>query len=280
MGELYRSMIFLTIGLLIMWAWFIPYVQPTLEGFQQQSDIVICLLCVCPTERVLAFASKYAETHPVYVVCDDPNCKVPDNMPFTFVKLTDEVCKTSGYTGANPAITKQPSAWDKAIYYFCTQKTDVGYVWFIEEDVFVPRESLFKELDKRFPTTDFIMKQNVKDTDDPSFEFWYDGEGKLERPFYRSLVCVTRVSRRLLNLVKELQQSKQKLVFIEMMFNTLAVHNDLSMQMPTELLNIIFRHTWTAETVNKDNFFHPVKDTELHDAYRARLAQKTESNMK
>jgi hypothetical protein len=44
-------------------------------------------------------------------------------------------------------------------------------------------------------------------------------------------------------------------------------------------LNIIFRHTWTAETVNKDNFFHPVKDTELHDAYRARLAQKTESNV-
>lgn len=276
MRELYTSMIFLTVALLVMWIWFIP--STTVEAFQSQSNIVICLLCVCPTDRVLAFAQKYAETHPVYVVCDDPECKVPDNMPFTFVKLTDEVCKSSGYNGANPAISKRPSAWDKAIYYFCTQKMDVGHVWFIEEDVFVPRESLFKELDDRFPDTDFIMKQNVKDSDDTSFEFWYDGDGKMERPFYRSLVCVTRISRRLLDLVKKLHDSKNTLVFIEIMFNTLAVQNNLSMQMPPEMQNVIFRHTWTAETVDNNQFFHPVKDVVEHDVYRERLTQKSESN--
>ena len=275
--SLHLSIFFVVIGLLALW--FVFYTTPsnTVEAFQSQSNIVICLLCVCPTERVLEFAKNYAVTHPVYVVCDDPNCTVPESSPFTFVKLSDDVCRASNYNNSNPAIPKRPSAWDKAIYYFCVQNTAPSYVWFIEEDVFVPRESLFKELDERYPTTDFIMKQHVKDTDDPSFEFWYDGDGKMERPFYRSLVCATRVSRRLLDRVVELHDSKKTLVFIEIMFNTLAVKHGLTMEMPNELQNIIFRHSWTEDTVNDNQFFHPVKDTALHDTYRERLKQRRES---
>ena len=274
--SLHLSIFFVVIGLLALW--FVFYTTaPVAEGFQSQSNIVICLLCVCPTERVLEFAKNYAVTHPVFVVCDDPNCTVPESSPFTFVKLSDDVCRASNYNNSNPAIPKRPSAWDKAIYYFCVQNTTPSYVWFIEEDVFVPRESLFKELDDRYPTTDFIMKQHVKDTDDPSFEFWYDGDGKMERPFYRSLVCATRVSRRLLDRVVELHDSKKTLVFIEIMFNTLAVKHGLTMEMPNELQNIIFRHSWTEDTVNDNQFFHPVKDTALHDTYRDRLKQRRES---
>jgi hypothetical protein len=266
------SIFLLILGLVVIAYFF----TPSQEGFQSQSKIVICLLCVCPTDRVLNFAKNYAATHPVYIVCDDPNCVTPQGLPFTFIKLTDDVCRTSNYNNSNPAIPKRPSAWDKAIYYFCEQNTSPDYVWFIEEDVFVPRESLFKELDDRYPTTDFIMKQHVKDTDDPSFEFWYDGDGKMERPFYRSLVCTTRVSRAMLNRVKELHDSKKTLVFIEIMFNTLAVKYGLTMETPSELQSIIFRHTWTEDTVNNDQFFHPVKDTALHDTYRERLAQNSE----
>jgi hypothetical protein len=80
----------------------------------------------------------------------------------------------------------------------------------------------------------------------------------------------------MLNRVKELHDSKKTLVFIEIMFNTLAVKYGLTMEMPHELQNIIFRHTWTEDTVNNNQFFHPVKDTALHDTYRERLAQKSE----
>ena len=273
------NIIYLIIALIILGYFFTPRQNALIpiEGFQSQFKIVICLLCVCPTERVIAFAKKYTETHPVYVVCDDPTCVTPTDTSITFIKLTDEVCRRTNYNNSNPAIPKRPSAWDKAIYYFCVQNTSPDHVWFIEEDVFVPRESLFKDLDERYPTTDYIMKQHVKDTDDPAFEFWYDGDGKMERPFYRSLVCVTRVSRAVLNRVKELHDSKKTLVFIEIMFNTLAVKYGLTMEMPNELQNIIFRHSWTEDTVNKDQFFHPVKDTTLHDTYRERLAQKAES---
>jgi len=252
--------------------------QPfSMEPFQEQQKIVICLLCVCPTTRVLEFAAKYATTHPVTVVCDDPNCSVPvESKDFTFVKITDEECIQTGYNNSNPAIMKRPSAWDKAIYYFCVKNPGPEHIWFIEEDVFVPRPALFKELDTRYPTTDYIMKQHVKDTEDPAFEFWTNGDGKMERPFYRSLVCTTRVSRRLLERVKDLHDKHNTLIFIEIVFNTLAQQNGYTMEMPHELQNIIFRHSWSAETVNKDQFFHPVKDTALHDTYRERLGTKTE----
>jgi hypothetical protein len=271
---------FLVLGLIVIGYFFTPPEAQLIpiEGFQSQHAIVICLLCVCPTDRVLNFAKNYAKTHPVYIVCDDPNCVTPTDTPFTFVKLTDDVCRTSNYNNSNPAIPKRPSAWDKALYYFCVKETGPQHIWFIEEDVFVPREDLFKELDERYPATDYIMKQHVKDSEDPSFEFWYDGDGKMDRPFYRSLVCTSRVSRNMLNRVKELHDSKKTLVFIEIMFNTLAVKHGLSMEMPHELQNIIFRHTWTEDTVNNDQFFHPVKDTALHDTYRERLAQKSEDD--
>ena len=249
---------------------------PHLEPFQEQEKIVICLLCVCPNTRVLEFAEKYAITHPVTVVCDDPNCTVPESAKFTFVKITDEECIQTGYNNSNPAILKRPSAWDKAIYYFCVKNRGPEHVWFIEEDVFVPRPELFKELDVRFPSTDYIMKQHVKDSEDPSFEFWKDGDGKMERPFYRSLVCTTRISRRLLDRVKDFHDRHNTLIFIEIIFNTLAQQNGYSMEMPHELQNIIFRHTWTEETVNPNQFFHPVKDTALHDTYRERLSQRSE----
>ena len=262
--------------LLIVLIYFFSDRVPIYEGFQEQSNIVIALLCVCPNEKVIEFAKNYAVTHPTYIICDDPNCTTPTLDNITFVKITDEECRRTNYTGANPAIAKRPSAWDKVILYFCEQNTAPEHVWFLEEDVFVPRADLFKQLDQRYPTTDLVTKQHVKDSDDPSFEFWYDGDGKMERPFYRSLVCSTRVSRRLFQKVKELQANKKTLCFIEIIFNTLAVQNNFSIENPPELQTIIFRHTWTEDTVNNDQLFHPIKDTALHDTYRERLASDTE----
>lgn len=250
--------------------------SPKVEGFQEQSKIVIALLCVCPNDRVIEFAKNYATTHPTYIICDDPNCETPTLPNITFVKITDEECKSTGYIGANPAISKRPSAWDKVILYFCEQNTAPEHVWFIEEDVFVPRADIFKQLDQRYPTADLVTKQHVKDSEDPSFEFWYDGDGKMERPFYRSLVCATRVSRRLFQKVKELHDSKNTLCFIEIIFSTLAVQNNFTIEKPEELQTIIFRHTWTEGTVNENQLFHPIKDTALHDVYRERLNSQTE----
>jgi hypothetical protein len=76
--------------------------------------------------------------------------------------------------------------------------------------------------------------------------------------------------------VKELHDAHNTLVFIEIMFSTLSVKNNFTIEQVPELQSIIFRHTWTEDTVNADALFHPVKDTTLHDTYRERLASQTE----
>ena len=236
----------------------------------------VCLICVKPDDIWIEFLSKFTH-YKVFIVIDSPEIFKSPHESVTYIQIPDEECGAHGFSDMNFLMKKPITGWEKALYYFSLKNKEHGYVWFLEEDVFVPRADIFKKLDKRYPTTDLVTKQHVKDSEDPSFEFWYDGDGKMERPFYRSLVCSTRVSRRLFDKVKELHDSKNTLCFIEIIFNTLAVQNGFTIEMPSELQTIIFRHTWTEGTVNSDGLFHPVKDTALHDTYRERLASQTES---
>jgi hypothetical protein len=63
------------------------------------------------------------------------------------------------------------------------------------------------------------------------------------------------------------------------MFNTIAANKTLSVATPQEFSKIVWTYKqqtdWPAEEVlYKDtNIFHPIKDTELHSDYRARLPQ-------
>lgn len=244
-----------------------------IEAFQTTGQYVVCFLCVCPTETILRFAEKVAVSYQVYIVCDDINCQTPRNTNITFIRITDDECRRTGWTGSNIAIDKVPSAWDKALYYFCVKEVGPAYVWFIEEDVFVPNVDLLTNLDKKYPDADLIAKQNVKEEDDPNFDWWFDGKGVLEEPLYRSLVCATRVSRKLLYRLVQFVNTHRRLAFIEIIFNTIVFHENMTLVMPEELQTIIWRHNWAPEAVDKHHMFHPVKDTELHDSFRDRLEQ-------
>jgi hypothetical protein len=247
--------------------------QQITEAFQNTGQYVVCFLCVCPTETVLGFAEKVANSYQVFIVCDDINCQTPQNTKITFIRISDDECKRTGWTGSNIAIDKVPSAWDKALYYFSVKEVGPAYVWFIEEDVFVPNVELLMNLDKKYPDTDLIAKQNVKEEDDPSFDWWFDGKGVLEEPLYRSLVCATRVSRKVLYSLVHFVNTHKRLAFIEIIFNTIVFHENMTLAMPEELQTIIWRHNWVPEAVDKHHMFHPVKDTEQHDSFRDRLEQ-------
>lgn len=243
------------------------------EPFQSNPSTVICLMCVCPTESVVRFAEQLSPIYKVYIVCDDPSCSTPDSSAITYLKITDNECIAAGYNRSNPAIPKIPSAWDKALYYFCVKDTTPQHVWFIEEDVFVPRPTLLSDIDAKYPTTDLIAKQNVEKTEDPAFMWWHEADGVFNPPIYRSLVCASRLSRKLLIKIDEFVQKNNRLVFIEILFNTIVHHEKMTLAMPEQLSTIIWRHDWTHETVDEEHMFHPVKNVALHDSYRERLSQ-------
>jgi hypothetical protein len=249
------------------------------EPFLNTEGIVVCLLCVCPNEIVINFARKMTANYKVYVVCDDIYCLTSDEPNITFLKISDEEVSKMNYTRSNVAIGKIPSAWDKALYYFCLKDTSPSHVWFIEEDVFIPRASILNEIDKKYPKADLIAKQNVSQTEDPEFGWWFDAEIHMDPPLYRSMVCASRLSRALLNEIVDFVNKKGRLVFIEILFNTIVTQKKMELVTPEELTTIIWRFDWNDGNVDENHMFHPVKNTRDQKKYREVLSTKPGSNV-
>ena len=245
----------------------------TVEPFVDNPQYVVCLMCVCPNEVVINFAKDMSKIYKTYIVCDNVNCNTPTDTDITFIKISDQECNNTGWTKSNVAIDKIPSAWDKALYYFAVKETNPSYVWFIEEDVFIPRYQLISELDKKYPTADLVAKQNVSRDEDPEFGWWFDAENAFEKPLYRSLVCASRVSRALLNKVVDLVKQNGRLVFIEVMFNTIVYRDKMDLVMPEELYTIEWRREWITEHMDDKHMYHPIKDMNIQGDYRERLTQ-------
>ena len=254
------------------------------EGFQLQvkqstpSKIVVCLLCVCPNETVIKFAKKIAKEYEVFIIADDINCHVPESN-ITILKIPDNEASSTGFTKSSITLSKVTSAWDKALYYFCVRDTSPEHVWFIEEDVMIPRVSLLKELDARYPDTDLVAKQHVSQDEDPEFSWWFDADGMMEKPLYRTLVCASRLSRALLNKIKAFVDKHKRLVFVEIMFSTIIEHEEMQLDMPPELSTIIWRHDWTKDTVDENHLFHPIKKVEQQQEFRTVLSKQLGSRV-
>ena len=245
------------------------------EGFQATAPslkIVVCIMCVCPNEIVMKFATKISKLYETYVVCDDINCSAPENADITFIKISDQEVTDVAYNKSNVAISKVPSAWDKALYYFCKKDTSPDHVWFIEEDVFIPRASIIKEIDDKYPDADLIAKQHVSQAEDPGFGWWFDAEPYMKKPLYRSMVCAARLSRALLDKIAAFVKKHGRLVFIEVMFNTIVHHDKMKLAMPVELSTIIWRHDWNENNVDENHMFHPVKDLTKQKDFRKTLS--------
>ena len=267
------------------------------EGFQLAGPAApsglypLCFLCVAPPKEFLESLIKFTATQPVYVICDNNEYDPPESMDYKTVRITeknpemshpvnpgtlyivqisDEVCGKNGYINSASTIPKKPSAWDKALYYFC-EKSSAPHVWFVEEDVFIPRANIFDEMNTRYPNTDFVTKQHVSETEDPGFFWWFDAEGKMERPYYRSLVCAARVGRNLFREIATMAAEKKTVCFVETLFSTIVEHKKFTKEIAPELQSVIFRHNWTKDTVHMNGLFHPVKDVKDHIAFRKHL---------
>jgi hypothetical protein len=265
------------------------------DGFQDlpivSSTYPLCFLCVAPPKEYLKTLVPFTQTQVVYVICDNNEYIPPESSEFKTVKITeadastsypvtpgvlyivqiqDDICGKTGYINSASTIPKKPSAWDKALYYFCI-KNMAPHVWFVEEDVFIPRSNIFDEMNGRYPHTDLVGKQHVSETDDPGFFWWFDAEGKMERPYYRCLVCAVRISRNIFTEIAKIANEKKTVCFVETLFSTIVEHKKFTKELAPELQSVIFRHTWTKDTVHKNGLFHPVKEVKDHIDFKTHL---------
>jgi len=269
-----------------------------MEGFQEAAAVTpnistypLCFLCVAPPKEYLKTLVPFTQTQTVYVICDNNEYVPPDSLDYKTVKITerdaatshpvspgvlyivqipDDICGKAGYINSASTIPKKPSAWDKALYYFCV-KNMAPHVWFVEEDVFIPRPDIFDEMNGRYPNTDLVGKQHVSETEDPGFFWWFDAEGKMERPYYRCLVCAVRISRNIFAEIATMAAEKKTVCFVETLFSTIVEHKKFTKELAPELQSVIFRHNWTKDTVHKNGLFHPVKEVKDHLEFKAHL---------
>lgn len=232
----------------------------------------ICFMSVEPHPILVAFAERLAAYHRVYIVIDSNECVLPPTNYVTFIRLQDDFCRQHGYIHSNPAFQKTPTAWDKALLYFCMVETSQKHIWFIEEDVFIPTTTLLSTLSAKYPTADLLVSAHNNRLVNADWSWWPVADGLLDAPMFHAMVCAVRMSRALLQAIAAYAKKRGRLIFIEIMFNTLAHQRGLRIETPIEMKYILHRHDWNEAKLSKDILLHPVKDLALHDTYRATLA--------
>ena len=233
----------------------------------------ICFMCVEPHPVLVRFAERLAAHHKIYIVVDSNECQLPVSSMIRFVQLQDEFCRGKGFTHANPAFQKTPTAWDKALLYFSTIESNHKHIWFIEEDVFIPTETILKTISAKYPTTDLLVSEHNNRRVNHSWSWWSVTDGLLTEPMFHAMVCAVRMSRTLLQAIAAFAREKGRLVFIEILFNTLAHQKGLRIETPIEMQNILYRGDWGEAKMSNSTLVHPIKNLLLHETHREYLLQ-------
>ena len=232
-------------------------------------------------EILLKFAENiqniYSTTHKVYIFTDN---KIPKNIKSKNVKIVyvpSHKCKNKGFIKLLFGFGSV-TAWDKAFFYFYDRskksyKKPFSHYWFIEDDVFIPSINTINNIDILYPQSDLLTASNNIYITYQNDWHWHLAKDKIGLPWANSMVCACRLSNKLLLLVFNYIIKNKHALYHEFFFNTLALHNNLSVHTPKELYNIFYRNNWTFEDVknNRDSLFHPVKDLNIHIEWRKKL---------
>lgn len=232
---------------------------------EPSSSAAVVFLTRMPQQNTLDFAKHISVELPVYMIANAIETKASEHhLNFSGTNLlfvNSSACYDAGYSQATS--WRKPVAWDKALYYFTKVDAAYDFVWFIEDDVFIPSLDAFWHLHNAMldQDADLAINSNVPNHDGGNHWHWGRARGRLDLPWYKSMACATGMSRRLLTLIADHAAAKGRLEFLEFFFNTLTMHNNLTLVNPPELGTIGYRREWTCEEVldRPMNWFHPVK---------------------
>ncbi len=239
------------------------------------NSIAIALLCVKPHINHINFL-KELPGYDIYLICDsNEQLGEPPASHIHYIQIKEDECVQSKYINAAITIQKEITSWDKALYYFCKINTAYSNIWFIEDDVFIPEVNTIHAIDIKYPNADLLVGDHSENKiGDMGWHWggvWKRAKHRLPLPWYSSMVCAIRVSRTLLGHIAAEIERQERILFIEMFFNTIAAHNNLNVVVAPELSTIYYRKDWNNDEFNKTNLFHPIKDIDSHNKIRSKL---------
>lgn len=240
----------------------------------------IAILCKTPNKEFLDFyASLKNNNYDVYIFIDDNNYQILNSQGLNFIQIDTADSIQNGFHLFSGLIT-DCGAWDKAIYYFSTFNTAYNFVWFIEDDVFIPNKDIIRLIDEKYLEEDVLCQDHTRNLDgDEGMQGWmwwvHITKEVMPPPWGKSMMCASRLSSKLLKTVKNfISDNKNANKFIEYFFVTLASQNNLRVKPIPELKKIVYSHPWNSDDLSHTELIHPIKDLSLHTGYRKLLAEK------
>jgi hypothetical protein len=239
----------------------------------------IVFFCFRPPKEIFDFAKLLKnETYDIFVSVNDNNYIMTDydKDAINIIKLDENKVKKAGYFNSNNNIRQQVSSRDKAFYYFNrVNHTDYKHIWFIEEDVFIPTTKTISNLDKKYPYGDYmsnsyyIVDNDINNLDNfnsinkefpllnilkvPNNEKLAFTVFNLDKyfgfPWLKGMTCAIRVSKIFLKHIDIFAIKHKTLIIDEVLYLTLAVHNNLSIINPIELLPIVYRCDYNVRKI-------------------------------
>ena len=82
------------------------------------------------------------------------------------------------------------------------------------------------------------------------------------------MMCAVRVSNKMMNCINNYANKNKTLFFLEALFPTIAIKNNLKLNNPIEFDTIYYRQNFRGEKVNKNILYHPVKNLNNHISFR------------
>lgn len=232
------------------------------------NNIIKCFLTVTPNKQFYDFIKQLPDIDNIYI-CIDNNAHIIPNYDGTIkiIKINNKICESEGFQNTHSKI-KGATSREKALYYFYKNDINYDYIWFIEEDVFIPTIETIKNIDIKYPDNDLLVSRHEICHEKKSCWHWNlvnkQLNGKISLPYSSSLICAIRCSKKLLEQIFSHAVKYKTLFFCETMFNTIALHNNLNVKTIEELSTIVWRRKkpYQKNEININNLYHPVKSIE------------------
>ena len=243
------------------------------------NKIAFCLICKSPNNIWLDFLNTFTK-HDIFIIIDDNDLDisklVSEFKNIKFIQINNNDCIENGYMNSNLFINKNVNGWDKAIYYFSIVNNNYDYIWYMEDANFFYNEDVLNKLNDKYEKVDLITSkidgilENFNYKAWPNWHLALDYIHNIELPYYHNMSSAIRVSKKILNIISDYVNNNKTLFFIEVLFITLAIKNNLSIVYPEEL-NINYANIWDGldnSNINKSYIYHPIKDIDKHKILR------------
>ena len=244
-----------------------------IETYVNNNMNAICLITFEPKKIWCDFLNLF-NNYKIFLVVDNNNFDLYEfrnnYKNINFIQIEDIKCKLNGYIDVNFIIGKLISGWDKALYYFGVEYNNYDFVWFLEDDVYFYNEDTLLQIDNQYINSDLLSK-NIDENSDGSKNTWHWHRINIEYlpPYYNGMMCVVRMSNKMMKCINNYAKEQKTLFFLEALFPTIAIKNKLKYDFPDELYDLYwYKYDFNEKDINKNNIYHPIKDINNHIYFR------------